>query len=233
MIRREVINGQEIEFDEDGEMRAPKKSWYYLILVTLIGVSNYQQGMIFPYSYAKHEIGEKAGNGIFELSSAFPELNDFYFGLISGIEYNLPLAIFSIIAGAYTVRTSRKWLLCGAAIAWSCVTAATSQADNIAELQLSMILFGTFSAAVIPASLSLVSDYFPPNHRSFALGIQSTVIYWGGFFSSMANFLTCFYGWRMTYAVAGSIGLALGVSGLIVLEEPKVGAFDEVISTGK
>lgn len=90
--------------------------------------------MIFPYSYAKHEVGERAGDPIYELTAAFPDLNDFYFGLISGMEYNTPLAIFSIIAGAYTVRFSRKWLLCGASIAWSCMTVATSQAHDLIDL---------------------------------------------------------------------------------------------------
>lgn len=117
-----------------GELNAPSKSWWFLALVTLIGVSNYQQSLIFAYSYAKHEVGVKAGDPIFELSSAFPELNDFYFGLIGGLEFNLPLAIFSLVAGAYTVKLSRKWLLGLAAIAWSTVSVATGQATDLLEL---------------------------------------------------------------------------------------------------
>ena len=90
--------------------------------------------MIFPYSYANHEVGDKAGDPTYEIISAFPDLNDFYFGLISGMEYNLPLAIFSIIAGAYTVRLSRKWLLCGASMAWIVVTYATSSSVSLLDL---------------------------------------------------------------------------------------------------
>ena len=42
----------------------------------------------------------------------------------------------------------------------------------------------------------------------------------------MANFLTGTEGWRSTYGTTGLVGLALGVTGLLILEDPKLGAYD-------
>jgi hypothetical protein len=114
--------------DEDGnEIKAPKESWLYLILIVLIGVSNYWQQSIFAYAYS-HVEGDplKAGKPFYELAKAIPDLNDFYFSLIGGIEFRLPLALCSLVAGVLTAKFNRKYFLVVTSIIWSCITLVES-----------------------------------------------------------------------------------------------------------
>ena len=109
---------------EDGkEIKAPNESWLYLALIVFIGVSNYWQQSIFAYAYS-HSEGDplKAGKPFYELAKAIPELNDFYFSLIGGVEYRLPLALFSLVAGVLTAKFNRKYFLLGTSVLWTLVT---------------------------------------------------------------------------------------------------------------
>ena len=119
--------------DEDGnEIKAPRESWLYLFLIVFIGVSNYWQQSIFAYAYS-HVEGDplKAGKPFYELSKAIPELNDFYFSLIGGVEFRLPLALFSVVAGVLTAKLNRKYFLVGTSIVWSCITLVEASARSV------------------------------------------------------------------------------------------------------
>ena len=151
--------------DEDGnEIKAPQESWRYLLLIVLIGVSNYWQQSIFAYAYS-HVEGDplKAGKPFYEMAKAIPELNDFYFSLIGGVEYRLPLALFSLVAGVLTAKLNRKYFLVIISMVWSCITLVEAQSRSVNDFQICMIMYGVLSAVLNPASLSLIRDYFPPN----------------------------------------------------------------------
>lgn len=184
---------------------------------------------MFSYAYGKHETGFKEGNPIYEITAAFPDLNDFYFSLIGGAEQKIPIAIFSLLAGVYSAKLNRKYFLSVTSILWSIAILFNSQAESINDLQLYMIAFGSFSAVLNPVALSMIRDYFPPNQRSQANAWFSTVIYWGGAFASLSNFATCQFGWRNTYIGSGAIGIALGIFGIAFLENPIEGKYDPPI----
>ena len=118
--------------DELRDMKAPNQSWLYLAIIVFIGVSNYWQQSIFAYTYS-HIEGDplKAGKPFYELPKAIPELNDFYFSLIGGVEYRLPLAIFSIVAGVLASKYNRKNLLVFTSIIWSVITILEGQSRNV------------------------------------------------------------------------------------------------------
>ena len=168
----------------------------------------------------------KAGKPFYELAKAIPELNDFYFSLIGGVEYRLPLALFSVVAGVLSAKLNRKYFLVVTSLVWSCVTLVESQARGVNDFQACMILYGILSAVLNPVSLSLIRDYFPPSQRSQANAWYATVIYLGGAMAALSNFSTCFFGWKNTYNLAGAIGLLVGGLGLAVLREPRPGQFD-------
>jgi MFS family permease len=94
---------------------------------------------------------------------------------------------------------------------------ANYQADSLIDLQVSIIIFGSFSAVLNPVALSMIRDYFPPNQRSQANAWFSTVIYWGGALASLSNFMTCQFGWRNTYLFSGTVGISLGIFGFFFL----------------
>ena len=86
-----------------------------------------------------------------------------------------------------------------------------------------MILFGILSSVLNPAALSLIRDYFPPNQRSQANAWYACVIYLGGAMAALSNFITCFFGWKNTYNITGTIGLMAAGLGFVFLKEPVAG----------
>ena len=73
----------------------------------------------------------KAGKPFYELAKAIPELNDFYFSLIGGVEYRLPLALFSLVAGVLTAKLNRKYFLLGTSVIWTLVTLLEGQSKSV------------------------------------------------------------------------------------------------------
>lgn len=71
----------------------------FLIIITLIGLSNSWQNNLIGYTFGfRGQTPLTKGNPVFEIVSQFPSLEK-YFGLVGGMAYLFPLAIFSIFAG--------------------------------------------------------------------------------------------------------------------------------------
>jgi MFS family permease len=82
--------------------------------------------------------------------------------------------------------------------------------------------------------LSLLTDYFPRNQRSTALGIfyLGTAFGTGGIFL-VGSVVAANYGWRAAFLVAGLPGLLLAVLVLFTLREPLRGGFDPKLTEAK
>jgi hypothetical protein len=65
---------------------------------------------IFQYTFGYQGIGLQANNPIYEISSSFPELAQ-WFGIIGGLAYLLPLSITGVFAGIYSDKHDRASFL--------------------------------------------------------------------------------------------------------------------------
>src|SRR5690606_1488400 len=121
-------------------------------------------------------------------------------------------------------RGNRGLLLAAALGLFSLMTAACGLATGFASLFLARMGVGIGEAGGSPPSQSLVSDYFPPERRAFALGILYLYIPLGflvGF--ALGGSLGEALGWRLAFIAIGLPGVLLAIVVRLTLAEPPRG----------
>ena len=98
-------------------------------------------------------------------------LSDTQLGLLSGLAFALFYGSLGIPLARLADRKSRVVLLTGAITVWSLMTALCGLVQNFVQLLLARIGVGVGEAGCVPASHSMVGDYFPKERRAFAIGI--------------------------------------------------------------
>lgn len=134
--------------------------------------------------------------------------------------YILVFASLQITAGGLGDRLGRKkWFLLGIAFfTGSSIFAALSQ--NVEMLILARALQGLGAAFILPLSLSLVSNAFPPEERGKALGIWSAVSVSGlALGPVVGGLLVQYVSWHWIFLINVPIGiLAIIVTQAVVTE---------------
>lgn len=98
-------------------------------------------------------------------------LSDTQIGLISGVAFGLFFAIAGLPMGALADRTSRRGIIAAGVFVWSAMTTLSGFAANFVTLFICRMGLGLGEAALLPAGVSLISDYFPPARRGRAVSI--------------------------------------------------------------
>jgi predicted MFS family arabinose efflux permease len=86
----------------------------------------------------------------------------------------------------------------------------------------------------MPPSYSLISDYFPPERRGFALAVLGMGVPLGvlvGFL--VGGWVNVFFGWRAAFMVVGIPGVILALVLRITLREPPRGQYDTEQQVGQ
>src|SRR5690348_797262 len=87
-----------------------------------------------------------------------------------GAAFAVVYGVAGIPLGFLADRTSRRNLICGGVVVWSCGTIACGLAHTFGQLFAARIVVGLGEAVLSPAAISLISDYFPPARRGTAVG---------------------------------------------------------------
>ena len=98
-------------------------------------------------------------------------LSDTMMGVLSGPAFAVMYTLLGIPFAMLAERKSRTWIIAIAMAAWSGMTALCGLAQNAFQFAAARIGVGIGEAGCSPPSHSLISDYFPPEKRSSALGI--------------------------------------------------------------
>jgi MFS family permease len=113
----------------------------------------------------------------------------------------------SPLAGYFSDRLSRKWLIVGSLFVWSAVTYLMGTAGSFNELLWLRGIMGLSEAIYVPAALTLIADYHSGRTRALAVGIHMTGIYCGqalgGFGATIAELLS----WQRAFHLFGIIGI--------------------------
>ena len=161
---------------------------------------------------------------IYEIASSYPELNKWY-GWLAGLAYTLPYSLMGLVAGAFTHRVNRKFVL-GCTMMLGGLTQFLAGTINSFPVLCGMrVLHGSLNSATTPLTYSLVSDYVPPSRRATANSILSSAIYLGIALSSLSILLIKSHGWRWAYQFSGVCGIALGAIAMMFIKEPKRNRF--------
>jgi MFS transporter, Spinster family, sphingosine-1-phosphate transporter len=106
-------------------------------------------------------------------------LSDGQIGLMQGPAFVLTFVTAGLVFGYLVDRSNRRTLLLCAIAFWSIAAAACGLVHNGVELFISRMGVGIGEAAMIPAAISLVADYFVPQRRGGAWGIVTMGVYVG------------------------------------------------------
>ena len=154
-------------------------------------------------------------------------LTDTQLGLMGGLAFALLYTTLAIPIAMAADRMSRTWIMTGALVVWSGMTAVCGMAQNFWQLFLARVGVGIGEAGGVAPAYSLISDFFPPNQRARALSVYSfgipigsaLGIVFGGIIATLVD-------WRFAFLVVGLAGIALAPIFRLTVREPVRGAFD-------
>jgi predicted MFS family arabinose efflux permease len=153
--------------------------------------------------------------------------SDGQLGLLTGFAFAAFYATFGIPIARRADRKPRVAILSVCMALWSVMTAACGLAQTFVHMLLARIGVGVGEAGCVPSSHSLLSDYFPPHRRAFALGVFQA----GGSLGVMAGFMAAGViadrvGWRWAFPVVGLPGALFAVVAWLTIREPVRGALE-------
>ena len=105
--------------------------------------------------------------------------------------------------------------------------AASGLARSFAQLAILRVGVGVGEAAFVPASHSLLSDYFPVERRATAMAIFSMGVHIGlAFGFLLGGWIAQFFGWRVALVTVGLPGLVVAMVVRLTVREPMRGRAD-------
>ena len=154
-------------------------------------------------------------------------LTDTQLGLMGGLAFALLYTTLAIPIAMLADRWSRTWIMTGALVVWSGMTAVCGMAQNFWQLFLARVGVGIGEAGGVAPAYSLISDFFPPNQRARALSVYSfgipigsaLGIVFGGIIATLVD-------WRFAFVVVGIAGIVVAPIFRATVREPVRGAFD-------
>jgi len=130
----------------------PAQRWWFLSILFLVASCNYMDRVIIAVLLEpiKQEFGA----------------SDTLMGLLSGASFAIMYAVMGIPFARWADRGNRKYIITFALVFWSVMTALCGAAQTFWQLALARVGVGVGEAGSLPASQSLLVDYFPPHQRA-------------------------------------------------------------------
>jgi len=151
-------------------------------------------------------------------------LTDTQLGLLGGTAFGLFYVTVGLPVAWLADRFSRRNLIAAAVGFWSLMTALCGLATGYASLFAARIGVGIGEAGQAAPSQSMVSDYFPPHQRAFAMGVLYSFVPIGYLISySAGGFFNDTIGWRSAFVLFGVIGMVVAVLFRFTVREPARG----------
>lgn len=162
------------------------------------------------------------------------QVGDTVLGLLAGTAFAMFYVAMGIPIARIADRVNRRNLIAAAVALWSAMTALSGFAANIWHLTLARVGVGIGEAGCSPPAHSLISDYFPPERRSTAIGIYTVGISIGIMIAYLAGgWVAQNIGWREAFFIVGVPGLLLAVVVGTTVQEPPRGMSEKKIDHGK
>jgi predicted MFS family arabinose efflux permease len=152
---------------------------------------------------------------------------DTQFGLLTGMSFALFYAAVGLPAALLADRWRRVWLIGAACLLWSIFTGACGLARSFTVLAVARFGVGVGEAGGTAPSLSILSDHYPPERRSLAIGVYTANGPLGVFLgAALGGWAALQFGWRGAFIGVGALGLIVAPLLLILVREPARGAMD-------
>lgn len=148
-------------------------------------------------------------------------LSDAQLGLLTGLAFALFYATLSLPIARLADRLNRRNIIAASLATWSGMTALSGLATGFGSLVAFRIGVALGEAGSVPASHSIIADYYPPEKRVTALALWGLALPAGimlGYASG--GWIASALGWRLAFAVIGLAGLVLSPLILLLVREP-------------
>ncbi|MDA0705087.1 MAG: MFS transporter [Proteobacteria bacterium] len=156
-------------------------------------------------------------------------LSDVQISLIGGVSFGLFYSIVGIFIGRLADSMNRPWLIAMGVFIWSLTTALCGLASKFWHLLVLRMGVGLGEAALLPSTLSLLTDYFPPRKLAtptsvflfgapIGIGLSFAA---GGFLFGVAEDIAAADGWSDVFFIGGSAAwklvlIFLGTLGMVM-----------------
>jgi MFS family permease len=161
-------------------------------------------------------------------------LTDTRVSVLQGAAFAVLYSVIGLPLGRISDLVPRRGLLVIAIALWSVGTAACGLAHSFEALLLARLLVGAGEAALAPAAISLIGEYFPVERRGTAMGVflagivigAGAAIGIGGGLLQLAEadslraapLIGALAPWRIVLLAAGVVGVAMAAAMLTVHE---------------
>ncbi len=204
------------------EPRVTGHAWYVVAALLTVSILGYVDRLILSFLIEpiKHDLA----------------LTDTEVGLIAGLAFALLYVFAGLPIGRLIDTRRRVTVLSVCVLIWSVATAASGLAASFLSLFIARVGVGAGEAAVGPAAVSLVGDYFPPEKVQRPLGIFTVGLYAGGgvalilggqliaFLTGLGTINVPLLGptsaWRMTFLLLGLPGILVTILLMTTVREP-------------
>ena len=178
-----------------------------LVLLMLVYASSYADRSIIAVvqERIKHEFG----------------LADWQLGFLGGTSFAVFYSVLGIPIARLADRLNRVNIIVVCMALWSLMTAFCGLAGSFAYLVAGRLGVGVGEAGCTPPSHSIISNYFPVEHRAWALSIYSAGMTLGAMIAALGGgWIAQTYGWRTTFLVLGIAGVVVVAIVKLAIREP-------------
>ena len=161
-------------------------------------------------------------------------IDDWVLGFLAGSAFALFYATLGVPIALLADRWNRRNLIAVSLTIWSAMTALSGAAGNVVQLALARVGVGVGEAGYAPPAHSMIADYYPPEKRSFAMGVFTLGISLGIMIAYLGGgWMAQNIGWRQAFLVVGIPGLLLAVLFRFTVTEPPRGLSDGKVDDGE
>jgi MFS family permease len=193
----------------------PAYAWYVVVLMMFFYVLSFMDRQIIAV--------------LIDPIKADLSLSDVQISLIGGVSFGLFYSLVGIFVGRLADSMNRPLLIALGVFIWSLTTAISGLASKFWQLLILRMGVGLGEAALLPSTLSLLTDYFPPKRLAtptavFLLGAPIGIglsFAAGGYLFDVAQDIVAADGWNDVFFIGGSAAwklvlIFLGVVGMIM-----------------
>lgn len=166
-------------------------------------------------------------------------ISDFQVSLLGSVAFGIFYTLLGLPLGWAADRYSRRGIIAAGITVWCAMTAACGLARNFIQLFIARVGVGVGEAALNPAALSMISDYFPPERRGrpltfynmgISLGVGVALIFGGAVIAWVAASppldlpgIGVLRPWQSVFIIVGLPGLLVALLMLTVREPVRRG----------
>lgn len=130
-------------------------------------------------------------------------------------------AIGMLVSGGFIDWLGTRVGYAVAMVFWSLASMGTALANTLGSFAASRVALGFGEAAVFPASIKAVAEWFPKKERALATGIFNSGTNVGAMLAPMAvSWISARWGWRGSFVGVGALGFIWLILWLLIYREP-------------